>query len=104
MRLRYEQLSDALHIGQLAYQIEEHQTKLSTLGEEYNKLLEQVNQLEEEINDLKNENVNLRKTIDAIYTQWTFDIEKYNELLDKFNALNIEFKKLQDFIRDTPIS
>ena len=53
MHLRYEQLSDAMHIGELAYQIEEHQTKLSTLGEEYNKLLEQVNQLEEEINYLK---------------------------------------------------
>ena len=98
MRLRYEQLSDALHIGQLAYQIEEHQTKLSTLGEEYNKLLEQVNQLEEEINDLKNQRQDMANKFNDLlnYLKGNLGEDIFNQAFQDPNILSPDSQEYED--------
>jgi hypothetical protein len=88
MHLRYEQLSNALHIGQLAYQIEEHETKVNTLSQEYNKSIELINQQKEKINELRAQKQDIAN--------------KYNILFDQL-AISLGEERLKDALQNPRI-
>jgi hypothetical protein len=96
-------LSYSLHVGQLAYQIEEHKPKLDAIVKESEKLFKQVIQLEKKIDNLRNQHQDTTVEYVDLMEQLksTLGEDKFNQVYSNPNILpsdNKEYKDVQQLI------
>ena len=103
MHLRYEQLSDALHIGQLAYQIEEQESKQEILGQKSTELKEEIADLESEIEylqELLDDQQDYLDDISEILEEMPKNSKARKKIIQKQKEDQQEYDELTEEIQD----